>query len=102
MIRIREGIQVDEARLAELCDRYGIAELELFGSVVRDDFGPDSDIDLLYVMRPDTGFGLEIIDAIDEFSDLFGRPVDLVSRARLHWYIRDEVLSTARPLHVAA
>jgi uncharacterized protein len=102
MITLRDGLEVDEDRLVEICRRYGIAELALFGSVLRNDFGPKSDIDLLYVLHPGTRLGLRFLDAVDELSSLFGRPVDLVSKHDLHWYVRDEVLSAMRPLHVAA
>jgi predicted nucleotidyltransferase len=99
---IREGLEIDEERLAEVCRRYHILELSLFGSVLRDDFRPDSDIDVLYLVEPDARLGWEIVDLQDELQELFGRPVDLVPKRWLHRLIRDQVLDSARPLHVAA
>jgi len=68
------GVEVDERRLAEICERYGIAELQVFGSSVRSSARPDSDIDILYMIMPGMRLGWEIEDLADELSDLFGRP----------------------------
>lgn len=95
------GVDVDERRLAELCDRYGIAELELFGSSARGEAGPDSDIDILYTVRPGRRLGWEIEDLADELSGLLGRPVDLVSRRALHPLLRPAVLADAMTLYAA-
>jgi predicted nucleotidyltransferase len=46
------GVEVDEGHLGDICDRYGIAKLEIFGSQARGTAGPDSDIDVLYTLRP--------------------------------------------------
>ena len=56
------GVDVDEERLADICDRYGIAELQIFGSQTRGTAGPTSDIDVLYTLRPGrrTRTGLKI------------------------------------------
>lgn len=93
---------VDEDRLRELCTRYGIARLEVFGSAARGDAGPDSDIDLLYSLAPGHRLGWEIEDLAAELESLFGSPVDLVSRTGLNLRLRERVLSQARPLHDAA
>lgn len=100
-MRIRDGLEIDDVRLADICRRYRIARLDLFGSVLRDDFGPDSDIDVLYEFKPDAHIGWEIVDLQQELEDLVGRRVDLVGRGSIHWLIRDEVLASARPLHAA-
>jgi hypothetical protein len=92
---------VDVARLSEICDAYGIAELVLFGSAASDTAGPASDVDLLYTLRPGRTLGWEIEDLADDLADLFGRPVDLVSRRALHARLRDQVLANARPLYAA-
>lgn len=68
----------NHAALAEVCRRHGIASLRLFGSVVRDDFGPDSDVDILVEFRP--GIDPDLFDLgglQQDLSDLFGREVDL-------------------------
>ena len=101
-VRIREELDIDEDRLAEICQRYGVAELSLFGSVLRDDFGPQSDVDVLYVFEPDAKIGWEIVDLQDELEALLGHPVDLVPKTRVHWLIRDDVLSSAEVVYAAA
>ena len=95
------GVEVDEARLAAVCDRYGIAELKVFGSRVRGTARPDSDIDFLYTLRPGRRLGWEIEQLTDELAELFGRQVDLVSVRALHPLLRPSVLAEARPLSAA-
>ena len=95
------GVTVEEARLAEVCARYGIARLLVFGSVVRGTATPDSDIDVLYELGPGRRLGWEIEQLADELAALFGRPVDLVSPAALHRRLKDTVLSEARTLYAA-
>lgn len=93
---------LDRARLEALCDQYGIATLEVFGSVARGDERPDSDIDLLYTVRPGRLLGWEIEDLADALAEVFDRPVDLVSRRALNARLRDDVLRGARELYAAA
>jgi uncharacterized protein len=95
------GVTVDEARLADVCARYGIARLLVLGPVARGTATPDSDIDVLYELEPGRRLGWEIEQLADELAALFGRPVDLVSAAALHRRLKDRVLSEARTLHAA-
>lgn len=95
------GVDLDETRLAEVCERYGIARLMVFGSVARGTPRPDSDIDVLYEVRPDRQLGWEIEQLSDELAAIFGRPVDLVSPAALHRQLRNAVLAEARMLYAA-
>lgn len=95
------GIAIDERRLAAVCERYGIAALEVFGSSARGAARPDSDIDNLYTMMPGRRLGWEIEDLADELSALLGRPVDLVSRRALYPLLRQAVLAEARSLYAA-
>lgn len=95
------GLDVDMQRLDELCRRYGVARLEVFGSVARGDAAETSDLDLLYELAPGAKLGWEIEDLQDELSDLFGRPVDLVSKRSLHHRLRAAVLAEARELYAA-
>ena len=92
----------DRERLRAVCERYGIATLEVFGSVARGEAGEGSDVDLLYPLAPDARLGWEIEDLADELSVLFGRPVDLVARSALHSRFRDQVLLEAEPIYAAA
>jgi len=98
---IAPGIEVDGERLAAICDRYGIAELKIFGSQARDTARSDSDIDVLYTLQPGRRLGWEIEQLADELTDLFGRRVDLVSSRALHPLLRPSVLAEARPLYAA-
>lgn len=95
------SLGADRAVLAAICSRYGIAELYVFGSTVRGGDTPTSDVDLLYVLAPGTRLGFALSDLKNELSELFGRPVDLVSKRSLHLAIRDDVLAEARRLHPA-
>lgn len=93
--------EVDPRRLREVCERYGVASLEVFESVARGEDGPDSDVDLLYVFKPDAVTGFRIFDLEDELTALFDRPVDLVGRNSINKYVRDQILADARPLYAA-
>jgi len=95
------GRVVDPERLAAICHTYGVELLELFGSAASDTAGPTSDVDILYTLQPGRTLGWEIDDLADELSELFGRPVDLVSRRALHERLRDHVLAEARPIYAA-
>ena len=95
------GFDVDQERVAEICRRYGVARLEVFGSVGRGDARPDSDVDVLYELAPGARLGWEIEDLSDELSDALGRPVDLVSRRALHQQLREAVLAEARVISAA-
>lgn len=97
-----ETLDVDRVRLDALCRRFGIARLDVFGSVARGEDGPGSDVDLLYELAQGRALGWEIEDLSQDLAGLFGRPVDLVSRKALHPLIRDQVLADAEPFYVAA
>jgi predicted nucleotidyltransferase len=88
-------------RLAELCQKYGIAELSVFGSIARGDSQPGSDVDLLYVRVPGNDLGMAFFDLQEDLEEVFGRPVDLVSKESLHRVIRDQVLADAQVLYAA-
>lgn len=85
------SVDFDKARLAEFCQRHHIRRLALFGSVLRDDFTPESDIDVLVEFEPGHTPGLAFFAMEDELSDLLGRKVDLNTRGWLSQDFRDEV-----------
>jgi uncharacterized protein len=91
----------DDASLRECCRKYGISRLALFGSALRDDFGPDSDVDMLVEFKPGATPGLEFFAIQEELSKLVGRTVDLQTAESLSPYFRDEVLAVARDVYVA-
>jgi len=81
---MRIQIPIDHERIAELCRRWKIVELSLFGSVLRDDFRPDSDVDVLVTFTSDAPWSLlDLIAVRDELRELFGREVDLVEKEGL-------------------
>jgi hypothetical protein len=87
--------------IAEFCRRWKVSEFGLFGSVLREDFDPDSDIDILISFAPDARWSLfEWLEMIDELKRFFGREVHLVSRAALrNPFRRHEILRTVRIIH---
>lgn len=93
---------VDVERLRDVCERYGVVLLEVFGSAARGETSADSDIDLLYTLAPGARLGWAIEDLAEELAEVLGRKVDLVSRRALHTRLRDDVLAEARPLYAAA
>lgn len=96
-----EGLSVDRARLVAVCRRYGVEELAVFGSAARGEASADSDVDLLYVLVPGARLGFALNRLEDELVEVFGRPVDLVSRKALHPFLRDTVEAEARTLYAA-
>ena len=95
-------IEVPHDRLAEFCRRHRVRRLAFFGSVLRDDFGPESDVDVLVEFHDEARVGLIGLAAMEiELTDLLGRKVDLRTPADLSRYFRDEVLRTARTQYAA-
>jgi len=99
-------IPIDRNKIAEFCRRWKITEFALFGSVLRDDFRPDSDVDVLVTFAPDAEWSLfDMVDMQDELEKTFGRKVDLVSRrgieASRNYLRRKAILSSAEVIHVA-
>jgi predicted nucleotidyltransferase len=101
-VQLRPGLSLDETFLAEFARSHGIRRLALFGSALRDDFGPDSDVDLLVEFHPGHTPGLLHLAQMElELEDTLGRPVELRTSEDLSPYFRHEVTSTARPLYAA-
>lgn len=92
-------ISLPAAHIAEFCQRYQIRKLALFGSVLRADFRPDSDVDMLVEFEPDAHVGWEFIDIQDELSLLLGRSVDLHTPKSLNPYFREKVLQSVQVLY---
>jgi predicted nucleotidyltransferase len=95
-------IEVPHEEIAAFCRRNHIRQLAFFGSVLRDDFGPDSDIDVLVEFEPGKVPGLDFFGMQDELSELLGRKVDLHTPQDLSPYFRDEVLAEAEFHYVEA
>lgn len=97
---IQTQITIPESKIAAFCQRYPIRKLSLFGSVLRNDFKPDSDIDVLVEFEPNAGVGyFELVQMQMELSAIFGRNVDLVTPAALSRHFREHVLNTAQVVY---
>jgi len=97
----RARINIPEERLAEFCRHHHVRRLSLFGSVLRDDFGPDSDVDILVEFEPGFVPGLDFFALQDELAQIFGRRVDLNTPGFLSRYFRDRALTEAEVHYVA-
>ncbi len=95
-------IKLPIERLAELCRKWKVAELSIFGSALREDFGDDSDVDVLIQLQPNHGWGWEIFDLEGELSALLGRKVDLVFKDGLSNPIRRRRILESRQVLYAA
>jgi len=99
----RARIDIPNDKLAEFCRRNHIRRLALFGSVLRDDFRPDSDVDVLVEFEPNARVGLLTLAGMKiELSELLGRKVDLNTPGFLSRYFRDEILAEAEVRYDAA
>ena len=95
---------VSSKKIAAFCKRWKVVEFALFGSVVREDFSPQSDVDALVSFAPESDWGLfDHIQMKQELKELFGREVDLVTRRALvqsrNALLRSEILSSAKVLY---
>ena len=97
----RTALLVPQSEITIFCERHHIRRLALFGSVLRQDFAPESDVDVLAEFKPGHVPGLAFFAIQDELSALLGRQVDLNTPQCLSKYFRDEVLSLAKDLYVA-
>jgi predicted nucleotidyltransferase len=94
--------QVEGSSLAEMCRRYGVKELSLFGSSVRGEMRPESDIDILVEFEPGIRVGLVRFESlVGELESLAGRRVDLVTKRGLKPWVRPGVLKDARVIYSA-
>lgn len=95
-------VQFPTDALRGICQRYGIRRLSLFGSVLRADFGPDSDVDVLVEFEPGHAIGLIGLAGLQrELTTLIGRAVDVRTANDLSPYFRDEVVRSAREQYAA-
>lgn len=94
--------QVDGPSLAEVCRRYGVKELSLFGSAVRGEARSESDIDLMVEFVPGVRIGVIRFESlVEELQSLAGRKVDLVTKHGLKPWVRPQVLKDARVIYAA-
>ena len=100
------NVSIPRDKLEAFCRRWKIVELSLFGSVLREDFGAESDVDVLVAFAPEAGWSLlDEVRMEDELASLLGRKVDLVSRWAVehsrNWIRRESILKSAEVLYGA-
>jgi predicted nucleotidyltransferase len=96
------AVEIPEARLKEFCRRYRVRELSLFGSALREDFAPDSDVDVLVEFEPAAQVGFMTLSRMQrELSELLRRRVDLVPKPGLKEKVRQAVLDSAEVIYAA-
>ena len=95
-----KNLTMPKDRIADLCGRHHIRRLAVFGSVLRDDFGPDSDVDILVEFEKGCEPGFGFFGIQEELCELLGRKVELHTPNFLSRYFRDEVLKTAQVQYV--
>ena len=100
------GIEIDKEHIVRFCQKWKITEFSLFGSVLRDDFRPDSDVDVLVVFDEDTHWSLfDLCRMEDELKEIFGREVDLVERECVekseNYIRRKHILNSVEKVYVA-
>jgi predicted nucleotidyltransferase len=94
-------IPIDREALLRFCEKWKITRLEFFGSVLRDDFGPDSDVDVMVTFERNYAYDMDdLLGAQEGLSELFGRPVDVLTRAQVeeseNRFRRPAILNGAR------
>jgi len=104
---MHSNISIDQEQIRAFSSRWQTTEFALFGSVLREDFGPESDVDVLLTFAPERWpTGLEVVRMERELSALFGRPVDLFTRRGVEQShnarLRAEILTTAEVIYVQA
>jgi predicted nucleotidyltransferase len=96
-------VAVDPHRIGDFCRRWRVTELALFGSVIREDFRPDSDVDVLVSFEPDAPWSLWDLSRMrEELEEIFGRGVDLVEKKGLrNPFFRYAILTTRQVVYAA-
>lgn len=102
----KQKIAIPRQKISDFCRRWKVTEFSLFGSVLRDDFRPDSDVDVLVTFAPDSRVSLfDLVRMEDELKSLFGRDVDLVERAAIekseNYIRRKSILSNTQVVYAA-
>jgi uncharacterized protein len=101
---LKERLVITPEKLLEFCERRHVIELALFGSILRDDFHPNSDIDILISFQPDVKVSLlDLVDMQYELEDLLNRKVDLLTKRSVtdspNWMRRKEIFDTAKVIY---
>ncbi len=104
---MQENIEIPREKIADFCERWKISEFAFFGSILRADWRPESDVDVLVTFTDDAHWGLfDLVHMEQELQQIFGREVDLVSRRGIegsrNYLRRHSILSNAEVVHVAS
>jgi len=94
-------VEIPERAIAQFCRHHHIQRLAVFGSLLRPEFGPDSDVDFLVEFEPGFAPALNFFEMEEELSSLVGRKVDLHTPGFLSRYFRSQVQSTAKEIYAA-
>jgi uncharacterized protein len=102
---MKTAISLPQDQITAFCTYWQVTELSLFGSILRDDFRSDSDIDLLVAFAPEADWGLlDHVQMQHDLQEILGRDIDLVSKRAIenseNWIRRQEILSTAEVIYV--
>lgn len=102
--QLYDRLQVSPEQLKTFCQQWQMTELALFGSVLRDDFRPNSDVDVLVTFAPDATVSLlDLVELQDQFSALLNRRVDVIEKQTIetspNWIRRNEILNTATVIY---
>jgi predicted nucleotidyltransferase len=92
---LASGIEIPSQEIAELCHRYQVRELAIFGSAARGDMHPGSDIDIMVEFEPNADIGWEFFDLEEGLARIFGRKVDLGTKRSLKPWVRTSALREA-------
>ncbi len=103
---VQANIAIPLDQIAAFCQRWGVVEFALFGSVLREDFGPESDIDVLVLFREGVRYTLfDLVAMTDELEEIFGRKVDIVDRRAVenspNYIRRRHILDSAEVVYAA-
>ncbi|MEL7141513.1 MAG: nucleotidyltransferase domain-containing protein [Cyanobacteria bacterium J06643_4] len=101
----KTAIPLPEDAIADICNRWKIEELYLFGSILRSDFHRNSDVDIMVTFSSEAHWGWDIVDIKEELEVLFGRKVDFMTKAAIeesdNWIRRNEILGSAELVYVS-
>ena len=100
-MRLASGIEIPAEQIAEICRRYGVTEMAIFGSAARDDMRSDSDIDIMVELSEDAHLGLRFFRMEAELSQLLGRKVDLGTKRSLKPGVRPYALRDAKVIYAS-
>ncbi|HMS24218.1 MAG TPA: nucleotidyltransferase domain-containing protein [Acidimicrobiia bacterium] len=95
-------LNYDHNRLVEICEKYGVRELRIFGSFAHGNANQESDVDVLYEFTDSSAIGIELIDFADDLEELFHRKVDIVSLKHVPEYLTELMVAPSVQIYDAA